>query len=103
MEEAKPWSVNLERGERWWYAHVAELPGCFTRGESRGEVLGELPKAISRHLEFLGARGRASAAGTTEFDVVEEVPELGESGGAVALFSSDRGPVDGGSSEVSWT
>jgi predicted RNase H-like HicB family nuclease len=98
MKVAEPWSVNLERGERWWYAHVAELPGCFTRGESRGEVLGELPKAISRHLGFLEAKGRASAAGTTEFDVVEEVegvPELGESGGAVALFSSDCGPMEG--------
>ncbi len=98
MKGAKPWSVNLEWGERWWYAHVAELPGCFTRGESRKEVLEALPRAIPRHLGFLEARGRASAAGTTEFDVVEEVegvPELGEAGGAVALFSSDFGPVDG--------
>ena len=96
MVDVKPWSVNLEHGERWRYAHVIELPGCFTRGETREEVLGALPDAIAGHIAFLGARGRPVDATTLDFGVVEEIhgiPELGEAGGAVALFASDGEPV----------
>jgi predicted RNase H-like HicB family nuclease len=96
MVDVKPWSVNLEHGERWRYAHVVELPGCFTRGETREEVLGALPDAIADHIAFLEARGRPVDATTLDFGVVEEIhgiPELGEAGGAVALFSSDGEPV----------
>ncbi len=95
MVDSKPWSVNLEHGERWRYAHVVELPGCFTRGETREEVLGALPNAIADHIAFLGARGHPVDA-TLDFGLVEEIhgiPELGEAGGAVALFSSDGEPV----------
>lgn len=96
MVDARPWSVNLEHGERWWYAHVVELPGCFTRGESRDEVLDALPGAIVSHLAFLEARGHPPEVETVEIRVAEEIdgiPELGETGGAVALFASDERPV----------
>lgn len=96
MVDVKPWSVNLEHGERWWYAHVTELPGCFTRGETREEVLTALRDAIADHIAFLEARGHPVDATTLDFGVVEEIhgiPELGEAGGAVALFSSDEEPV----------
>ncbi|MFX1319921.1 MAG: DinB family protein [Promethearchaeota archaeon] len=89
---AQVWSVNLEHGERWWYAHVIELPGCFTRGPTREIVLNELTQAIAQHLAFLQRKGQHSSIKTKEFQVVEEtneIPELGETGGAVALFSSD--------------
>ncbi|MCX6648265.1 MAG: DinB family protein [Candidatus Bathyarchaeota archaeon] len=88
--------MNLEGGV-WWYAHLVGLPGCFTRGASRGEALAALPGAVGARLAWLGARG----IGCTErsgLEVVEEqagIPELGESGGAVALFRSDLEPVDG--------
>jgi predicted RNase H-like HicB family nuclease/uncharacterized damage-inducible protein DinB len=91
-----PLSVNLEHGERWWYAHVAELPGCFTRAETRGEALAALPEAIRLHLAFLEGHGRHESP-SQGFSVVEEVDgvlELGESGGAVALFASDLKPVE---------
>ncbi len=97
MVEERPWSVNIEHGERWWYAHVAELPGCFTRGETRDEVLGALPETIKRYIAFLEARGKPTGARAAEFRVVEEIqeiPELGERGGAVALFATDQEPVD---------
>lgn len=96
MVDIKPWSVNLEHGERWWYAHIVELPGCFTRGETREEVLSALPEAVAGHVAFLKARGRPVDEKTLDFSVVEEIlgiPELGEAGGAVALFYSDEKPV----------
>ena len=99
MVDAKSWSVNLEHGERWWYAHVVELPGCFTRGEIREEVLNALPDAVAGHIAFLEARGHPVDATTLDFSVVEEIlgiPELGEAGGAVALFASDEEPVGEG-------
>jgi uncharacterized damage-inducible protein DinB/predicted RNase H-like HicB family nuclease len=93
------WSVNLEHGERWWYAHVVELPGCFTREDERGRALLALPEAISHHLEFLSSRGVIMGWAASGIRVVEEVdgiPELGEAGGAVAIFESDRAPVSRG-------
>jgi uncharacterized damage-inducible protein DinB/predicted RNase H-like HicB family nuclease len=92
------WFVNLEHGERWWYAHVVELPGCFTREDDREEALIALPGAISRHLEYLRSKGVKRGWAASGLRVVEEVdgiPELGEAGGAVALFGSDRAPVSG--------
>ncbi|MFW9985063.1 MAG: DinB family protein [Candidatus Odinarchaeota archaeon] len=93
---AQVWSVNLEHGERWWYAHVIELPGCFTRGQTRGIVLNKLLQAITQHLAFLQRKGQKLSVKTQEFQVVEEtneIPELGEAGGAVALFTSDLAPL----------
>jgi predicted RNase H-like HicB family nuclease/uncharacterized damage-inducible protein DinB len=92
----RPWSVNLEHGKQWWYAHVAELPGCFTRGDSREAVLADLEEATAKHLTFLRVHGRHRKDELSGFAVIEEVediPELGESGGAVALFASDKSPI----------
>jgi predicted RNase H-like HicB family nuclease/uncharacterized damage-inducible protein DinB len=93
IQMARAWSVNLEHGNQWWYAHVAELPGCFTRGSTREVVLASLGEVTTKHLAFLKAHGRGQEAGSSGFAVIEEVddiPELGESGGAVALFTSDQ-------------
>lgn len=101
--EVEQWSVNLEQGDRWWYAHVVELPGCFTRGETRKEVLEALPQEISHYLGFLETKRQIFAKSTVDFRVVEEIhgiPELGEAGGAVALFTSDKGPVSEGEFQV---
>jgi predicted RNase H-like HicB family nuclease/uncharacterized damage-inducible protein DinB len=95
---AKSWSVNLEHGDQWWYAHVAELPGCFTRGTTREAALNALSEAVAEHLAFLRTHGLLLKKTPTDFSVSEEIhdiPELGESGGAVALFASDRVPVTG--------
>jgi len=90
------WSVNLEMGDYWWYAHIVELPGCFTRGESREAVLKSLPVAIKQYSKFLERHGHQLEISSLEFDVVEEIhgiSELGEAGGAVALFASDKIPI----------
>lgn len=94
---SSPLSVNLEHGEQWWYAHVAELPGCFTRADTRDGALAALPETIRLHLSFLEDHGNRPELRSQGFSVVEEVegiPELGESGGAVALFESDLRPVE---------
>jgi len=93
----EPLSVNLEHGERWWYAHVSELPGCVTRADTRNEALERLPGEIERHLRFLEDHGEHQGFSSLNFSVVEEaadIPELGEAGGAVALFASDLKPVE---------
>lgn len=90
--------MNLEHGGHWWYAHVAELPGCFTRAASREAALNTLETTIARHLTFLRTHGLGFKGAPSDFTVGEElhdIPELGESGGAVALFASDRQAVSG--------
>ena len=75
---------------------MVELPGCFSRGASRDEALSLLDEAVEGRLTWLMARG-LNYPRLSGFKVIEEqhdVPELGESGGAVALFKSDETPVD---------
>lgn len=94
----RPWSVNLEHGDQWWYAHVAELPGCFTRAATRGAALAALNEAIANHLAFLRTHGlnlKDAPTACTLGEEIHDIPELGESGGAVALFASDRRTVSG--------
>jgi len=75
---------------------VVELPGCFSRGASRGEALSLLDEAVEGRLAWLMARGLnyPSHSGLKVIEEQQDVPELGESGGAVALFKSDEAPVD---------
>lgn len=94
---SEPLSVNLEHGARWWYAHVSELPGCFTRADTRNEALERLPGEIERHVRFLEDHGEHPGFSSLNFSVVEEaadIPELGEAGGAVSLFVSNLKPVE---------
>jgi len=75
---------------------VVELSGCFSRGASRDEALSLLDEAVEGRLAWLMTRG-LNYPHLSGFKVIEEqhdVPELGESGGAVALFKSDEAPVD---------
>ena len=75
---------------------MVELPGCFSRGASRSEVLSLLDDVVKKRLTWLMARG-LNHPHLSRFKVIEEqhgIPELGESGGAVALFRSDEAPID---------
>ena len=89
-------NVNIESGEKWWYAHVIELQGCFSRGSTRDEVLTTLPIEIIAHLERLKTWG-FECPSFRGFKIAEEtynIPSLGEAGGAVALFESDHLIID---------
>jgi uncharacterized damage-inducible protein DinB len=75
---------------------VVELPGCFSRGVSRGEVLSILDDVVEERQSWLMAR-ELTYPHLSGFKVIEEqhdIPELGESSGAVALFKSDKAPID---------
>jgi len=88
------WSVNLEGGH-WWYTHVVELPGCFSRIASKEEEMLQLLLVAERRISWLRTRELSwpilSSLGVEE---QHDIPELSESGGAVALFSSDLMTVD---------
>lgn len=51
------YTVILERGERSWGAHVPDLPGCITAGESREEALSLIREAIVLHINGLKEQG----------------------------------------------
>jgi len=75
---------------------VVKLPECFSRGASRSDVLSLLDDVVEGRLAWIMARG-LDYPRLSGFKVIEEqhdVPELGESGGAVALFKSDQTPID---------
>ena len=52
--------VVVERGETSWGAHVPDLPGCVSVGETREEVLQLIREAIGFHIEGLTVRGRSA-------------------------------------------
>ena len=93
------YSLNIEEGGGIWYVHVAELPGCFTRGHSRNDVLLQIPEIIHYHLNWLANKGQlphSPQSKTITFTIAEEIhdiSQLGMSGGTVALFKTDHAPV----------
>ena len=46
-------SVIIEKDEQGFYAHVPELPGCHTQGETHAQVLDNIKEAIELYLEAL--------------------------------------------------
>ena len=87
---SRVYNIDLEHGERWWYAHVGEFVGCFTRGETREAVLSKLPETIKHYADRL--REGEMLVDVSDLRVLEEVdnvPMLGEAGGATALFKTD--------------
>lgn len=81
--------------------HVLDLPGCFTRGDSREHVLGQLPQALdayrawlAHHGELLVDSGR-SAEDEVKLEVVGESEGTGpfKPGDTAAFFPPDREPV----------
>ena len=49
--------IVVERGESSYGAHVPDLPGCATVGETREEVLQLIREAIEMHLESMRQEG----------------------------------------------
>jgi hypothetical protein len=91
-------SVAIEEGTTAvWYGRFIHLPGTHARALSRYTLLEELQKELEYHLRWLEKHGRHVGVKSHRITVKEEVknvPELGESGGAVALFEFDKQPVD---------
>ena len=63
--------VVVERGETSWGAHVPDLPGCLSVGETREEVLQLIREAIEFHIEGLRQDGLPVPTPTSEGEFVE--------------------------------
>ena len=54
MAKVKQYDVIIERDEDGVYvAHVPELPGCHTQGDSVKEVMKNIVEAIKLYLEYV--------------------------------------------------
>ena len=67
----KRYMVVVERGESSWGAHVPDLPGCITTGQTLDETKVNIREAILGHLKTLREFGDpipepASVAGEVE-------------------------------------
>ncbi len=51
-------SVVIEKDAHGYYAHVPELPGCQTQGETFEEVMGNIREATELYLETLTKKER---------------------------------------------
>ena len=63
--------VVIERGETSWGAHVPDLPGCVTVGETREEVLQLVREAIEFHIDGLKEDGLPVPTPSSEGEFVE--------------------------------
>jgi predicted RNase H-like HicB family nuclease len=90
-----PYSVTLEHGsDGSCLAWVHELPGCFTRGASRGDALAKLPRAIDGFSAWLRTAGEIAESKGTDFVVVEEVESVvATAEDTEALVGADRAPL----------
>jgi len=77
-------------------AHVLQLPGCTSSGDTEKEALGKIDVAIINHLNWLKSHGIEAPSPrkvrTCIAQIVRDVPELGISGGMVATFRPDHVP-----------
>jgi len=63
--------VVLEKGAESWGAHVPDLPGCVSVGESREEALELIRQAIDFHIEGLKEQGEVVPQPSSESVLVE--------------------------------
>ncbi len=94
--------VNLEEGNGCYYAHTADLLGCFSKAESRSEAIDALLKDVKKYSEWLLSIGvdnefktmsKDFLSGINELVIIEEVTgieKLRESHGTSALFKTDK-------------
>lgn len=63
--------VVVERGETSWGAHVPDLPGCLSVGETREEVLQLIREAMEFHINGLRQDGLPVPTPSSEGEFVE--------------------------------
>jgi len=91
-------SAALEHGTTGkWYGRIIELPGTIAKAPSRRLLLHDLQLALDDHISWLNQYNEHVSVNLTEEILVKEeitdIPELGESGGCVALFEFDKQAV----------
>ena len=65
------YTVILEHGDNSWGAHVPDLPGCISVGETREEALRLIREAIELHIEGLREEGLPVPTPRSEGEIVE--------------------------------
>lgn len=76
-----------------WYGRFIDFPGTHARALSRQLLLEELREELDYHLRWLEIHGEPIHVGSYHITIEEEVmniPNLGKSGGVVALFEFDK-------------
>ena len=63
--------VVIERGESSWGAHVPDLHGCVSVGETREEVISLIREAIALHIDGLKREGLPVPKPTCEGEFVD--------------------------------
>jgi predicted RNase H-like HicB family nuclease len=63
--------VVVEKGPTSYGAHVPDLPGCITAGETKEEALALIREAIELHLEDLKNEGQPIPPPSSTGEVVE--------------------------------
>ena len=72
MEEKRVYTAIVWKAEEGgFWAEVAELPGCFSQGESKPELLDNIKAAIETYLDGAAETDSAYPQGKPEFAKVE--------------------------------
>ena len=69
--DAMRYAVILERGPSSWGAHVPDLPGCVTVGDSEAEVLERIRRSVPEHIKALQETGQPVQEPVTHVDYAE--------------------------------
>jgi predicted RNase H-like HicB family nuclease len=67
-------AVLIDKTETGFSAHVPDLPGCVSAGETREETLRLIREAIDFHLEGMRLNGEVIPRPTSSFEYVEVAP-----------------------------
>jgi predicted RNase H-like HicB family nuclease len=65
------YAVIVEEGESSFGAHVPDLPGCITGGETKAEVLDLIQEAIQFHIKGLREDGQPIPEPSSSIEYVE--------------------------------
>ncbi|MFW9903192.1 MAG: DinB family protein [Candidatus Thorarchaeota archaeon] len=88
-------SAAIEKGDTAiWYGRIISLPGTITKANSRETLLQDLELELNEYILWLKLYNEEISISPNEKIVIKEelfnIPQLGESGGAVALFEFDK-------------
>ena len=77
-----------------WYARIIDLPGSITKASSRETLLQNLESELNEYILWLKHYYEEISISPDERIIIKEelfnIPQLGESGGTVALFEFDK-------------
>ncbi|MFX0123490.1 MAG: DinB family protein [Candidatus Hodarchaeota archaeon] len=77
-----------------WYGRIIDLPGTISKANSRETLLQNLESEVNEYILWLRHYNEEISISPNERIIIKEelsnIPQLGESGGTVALFKFDK-------------